>query len=134
MPSEAAEGWTDQNGEEVAEEWAGWEEETVEEDLSSAVEDLGISHDDGGEGNRFAKAAERDDAIKMILARSSRTLRAALGMDEEASDADIKRRALKLLRLLHPDFSINIPLKGTKRHARIEGAFKKLSVLRDASE
>ena len=37
-----------------------------------------------------------------------------------------------LLRLLHPDFTINQPLKGSKKHARIEAAFKKLSALRDA--
>ena len=102
--------------------------------------------EDGAEGSsgsgdasleveRSAKAAERDAAIKLILARGSRTLHAALGVGDGAvSDAEVKKRALKLLRLLHPDFSINLPHKGTKKHMRIEAAFKKLSVLRDASE
>ena len=40
-------------------------------------------------------------------------------------------RSRKLLRLLHPDYSINLPLKGTGRHERIEAAFKKLNGLRD---
>ena len=91
------------------------------------------AEDEAADEKRAAKTAERDAAIKQILARGSRTLRAALGMPGETSDAELKRRALKLLQLLHPDFSINIGLKGTKKHARIEGAFKKLSVLRDAS-
>ena len=44
----------------------------------------------------------------------------------------MRKKALHLLRLLHPDYAINLPLKGTKQHARIEAAFKKLSALRDA--
>ena len=81
---------------------------------------------------REAKVAERDAAVRLILARGSRTLRVAVGMEEGASETEARRRALKLLRLLHPDFSINLPLKGTKQQLRIEAAFKKLSGLRDA--
>ena len=55
----------------------------------------------------------------------------AVGCDLAASPAEVRKRALKLLRLLHPDFSLNLPLKGTKKHARIETAFKKLNELRE---
>ena len=48
-----------------------------------------------------------------------------------SSEAEMQKEVRKLLRLLHPDFSINMALKGTKQHARIEAAFKKLSGLRD---
>jgi hypothetical protein len=40
------------------------------------------------------------------------------------------KRVKKLLILMHPDFTINLPLKGTKQHIRIEAAFKKLVGLR----
>ena len=80
---------------------------------------------------REAKAAERDAAVKRVLARSSRTLKAALGLRELASEAEVISSTRQLMRLLHPDFTINIPLKGTKRYAKITAAFKKLNGLRD---
>ena len=49
-----------------------------------------------------------------------------------ASEVEVHKQVKKLLRLLHPDYSINQPLKGTKKHARIEAAFKKLNGLREA--
>jgi len=83
---------------------------------------------------RKAKARERDQAARRILARSSRTLMEALGLHEEASDAEVDSTVRKLLRLLHPDYSINLALKGTRRHQRIEAAFKRLNGLRDDAE
>ena len=77
---------------------------------------------------------ERDAAIKTILQRGSRTVRQALGVEDRTPDDEVRKRVRQLLRLLHPDFTINIPLKGTKKHMRIEAAFKKLSGLRDANE
>ena len=56
----------------------------------------------------------------------------ATGLSLSASDAEMRKKALHLLRLLHPDYVINLPLKGTRQHERIEAAFKKLSALRDA--
>ena len=105
----------------------------------SASSEAGAAPGDGVcsviDESRSAKAVERDAAIRLILARRSRTLRAAMGLEAGMEDdAEVKKRALKLLRLLHPDFTINHPLKGTKKHMRIEAAFKKLSCLRDASE
>ena len=55
----------------------------------------------------------------------------ATGLSLAASDSELRKKSLLLLRLLHPDYVINLPLKGTKQHARIEAAFKKLSALRD---
>ena len=86
------------------------------------------------EDDRQAKAAERDAAIPLILARGGRTVRAALGVATQSSgggtvsDAEVRKAVLRTLRLLHPDFTINIPLKGTKKHMRIEAAFKKLRI------
>jgi U4/U6.U5 tri-snRNP-associated protein 1 len=57
-------------------------------------------------------------------------VRAALGLKPLATDQQVSKRLRQLLRLLHPDASINQPLKGTKHLARIEGAFKKLSALK----
>ena len=84
--------------------------------------------------------AERDAAVVRILGQTShgtrtppaKSLRTATGLGLSASDGDMRKKALHLLRLLHPDYAINLPLKGTKQHARIEAAFKKLSALRDA--
>ena len=81
--------------------------------------------------SREAKAEERDIAVKRVLAKSAKTLKAALGLKPLASDAEVRKRVRQLLRLLHPDFSMNLELKGTKQHARIESAFKKLNGLRD---
>ena len=80
---------------------------------------------------RRDKTAERDRAVKRILARSSKTLREALGLRPQAADAQVTACVRKQMRLLHPDYSINLELKGTSRHARIEAAFKKLNHLRD---
>jgi hypothetical protein len=86
----------------------------------------------GSQGeNREDKSAERDRAVKRILARSSKTLREELGMRPRAADAEVTACVRKQMRLLHPDYSINLALKGTNRHARIEAAFKKLNHLRD---
>ena len=67
-----------------------------------------------------------------VLSRSNRNLKAAIGLGVLASEVEVHKQVKKLLRLLHPDYSINQPLKGTKKHARIEAAFKKLNGLREA--
>ena len=79
------------------------------------------------------RMAERDAAVKRILAKQPRcrSLRQAVGLNLAASDAEVNKKVLKLLRLLHPDFSLNLSIKGTKQHARIEAAFKRLAGLRD---
>ena len=83
--------------------------------------------------HREDKVAERDAAVSRILAKAPkcRSLRMATGVKSQTSEAEMRKKALFLLRLLHPDFSLNLPLKGTKQHARIEAAFKRLSVMRD---
>ena len=69
--------------------------------------------------------------MRRILQKSHRTLRAALGLRAVASEAEVGVCVRKQMRLLHPDYSINLALKGNKQHARIEAAFKKLNALRD---
>lgn len=83
---------------------------------------------------RKAKAKERDVAARRILAHSSKTLMDALGLPETASDVEVDRTMRKVLRLLHPDYSINLASKGTRRHERIEAAFKRLNGLRAEAE
>ena len=82
---------------------------------------------------RGAKAAERDAAVQRILGKSKGSscpsLEDALGVAQLASESEVGRHARKLLRLLHPDYSINVPLKGTKQQRRIEKAFKRLNEL-----
>ena len=58
----------------------------------------------------------------------------ALGLEASATDAEVASTVRRLLRLLHPDFSINLASKGTRRHQRIEAAFKRLNGLRDEAE
>ena len=98
----------------------------------------------GGKENaaKDKKEAERDAAVRLALGvgkgrkQQPQTLRAALGMQHAhfITDDQVKKRARDALVLLHPDFSLNRALKGTKKHAQIAEAFKKLSALRDASE
>ena len=80
---------------------------------------------------RKARAKERDVAARRILAHSSRTLMDALGLAATATDSEIESTVRRLLRLLHPDYSINLSIKGTRAHARITAAFKRLNGLRD---
>ena len=80
---------------------------------------------------RKAKAKERDLAAKRVLSIRSKTLTDALGLAGNATDAEVESTVRKLLRLLHPDYSINLLIKGTRRHQRIEAAFKRLNGLRN---
>ena len=80
--------------------------------------------------SRELKAAERDECVKRVLEKGTRTLKAALGLEERASSDKVVANARKQLRLLHPDFGINLALQGTKQHKRIELAFKKLNGLK----
>jgi hypothetical protein len=79
------------------------------------------------------RVAVRDEAVRRLLVKHPRcrSLRAAVGCSLSVPEAEVRKRALKLLRLLHPDFSLNMQLKGTKAHVRIEAAFKRLTGLRD---
>ena len=68
---------------------------------------------------------ERDNAVKLVLTpghdrQLPDTLRAAMGMKHAhfLTDAEVSKRALQVLRLLHPDFGLNLPLKGTKKYER----------------
>ena len=55
-----------------------------------------------------------------------------LGLDPRvAGEAEVKHAIRLAMRLLHPDNSINIALKGTIAGGRIEAAFKKVNNLKD---
>ena len=95
-----------------------------EEEAVAAVLDEGIAQ------LREDKALERNRAVRRILAPSTKTLKDALGLREVTSNKEMAARIRKLLRLLHPDFAINLALKGTEEHERIDAAFKKLNNLR----
>ena len=60
-----------------------------------------------------------------------RTVYAMLGMDKGASDAELMRAMRLAMRLLHPDASLNMALKGTEAGARVEAAFKRVNNLKD---
>jgi len=80
---------------------------------------------------RRVRAKERDLAARRILAHSSKSLTQALGLASDACDCEVERSVRRVLRLLHPDYSINLALRGTLQHQRIEAAFKRLNGLRD---
>ena len=81
--------------------------------------------------HRSAKEVERDAAVRTVL--KARSLRDALGLPMNTPDAEAATRGRKLLQLLHPDFPINLSIKGSKKQLRIEAAFKKLNGLRAAA-
>ena len=81
------------------------------------------------QAERSEKEKQRDRAVKAVL--NSRSRHAMLGLDPSA-DANAVRHAVRLaMRLLHPDRSINICLKGTKEYMRIEAAFKRVNNIKD---
>ena len=106
--------------EENEEAWPGMQAGATEEELELARA-------------RQAKAHERDITAQRVLSYSSRTLVDALGLGKGATDTEVESRVRKLLRLLHPDYGINAAIKGTRRHQRIEAAFKRLNGLRGTS-
>lgn len=87
-----------------------------------------MSGGDGGESggtpdpqqSRDDKAMARDAAVRKVLLRSTTSLAAAVGLPFGSNSADVVARSRKLLRLLHPDYVINLPLKGTKRRSSIK--------------
>ena len=103
-----------------------------EEAEDEEVEDDRLSEEERAlAAARSAKGRERDVAARRILAHSSRSLMDALGLAATATDSEIESTVRRLLRLLHPDYSINLSIKGTRAHARITAAFKRLNGLRD---
>ena len=96
----------------------GLSEATTEEEVAQAMA-------------RKARVKERDAAARRILAHSSKTLMQALGLQATATDAAVESTVRRLLRLLHPDYAINLSIKDTRQHERIEAAFKRLNGLRD---
>ena len=102
------------------------DEENDEDDESLAewVTDEILEH-------RTAKEVERDEAVRTIL--KARSLTDALGLTHTADEGEVNPRVRKLLQLLHPDFAINLAIKGTKKQLRIEAAFKKLNGLRGSA-
>ena len=82
---------------------------------------------------RAARVAERDEAARRVLSRESKTLMEALGLQESADDAEVDKTVRRLLRLLHPDYTINQALReGSRKQLRIDAAFKRLNGLRES--
>jgi hypothetical protein len=122
---------------EKADPYAEWRGTTGNDDASEESDEEeslpeGASEEEVAQAlARKARAKERDVAARRILAHSSRTLMDALGLAATATDSEIESTVRRLLRLLHPDYSINLSIKGTRAHARITAAFKRLNGLRD---
>ena len=77
---------------------------------------------------RGAKVAERDAAVERILAHGRPTLKEALGATPEGETLEQGTHVRRLLRLLHPDYSLNLALRG-KPLRRTLRAFKRLNGL-----
>ena len=52
-----------------------------------------------------------------------------LGLREAASPSEVMLAIRLAMRLLHPDRSINLPLKGTPKGRQLEAAFKRVNNL-----
>ena len=116
-----------------AEAAAAWDEYILTESESEGDDDQSLAEwvTDEILEHRSAKEVERDEAVRTIL--KARCLTDALGLTHAADESEINPRARKLLQLLHPDFPINLAIKGTKKQLRIEAAFKKLNGLRESA-
>jgi len=119
-------GTTEEEGEDEGEEREGEEDEDEDEAMVAGMSDEELAQVEA----RRVKMRERDAAARRILAHSSKTLMDALGLPESATDAEVDSTARKLLRLLHPDYAINLAGKGSRQQRRIEAAFKRLNGLR----
>ena len=75
-------------------------------------------------------ALKRLDATSMLGAAKSigrrRELPKLLGIELSSTEVEVQRRLRLLMRLLHPDRSINLPLRGKPEGGRVEAAFKAL--------
>ena len=105
-----------------------------EEDEDAAADDESLAEWITAEilETRGAKAAERDAAVQRILAHGSShgSLKTALGLPAGAPEAEVGSQLRHLLRLLHPDYSINQHLQ-EKQQGRVEKAFKRLNSMRE---
>ena len=108
----------------ITDEASAWEESATEEQRQLAAA-------------RAIKAVEREHAVQRILAQNRKddpkTLKQALGLSPDSSDVEVERHMRRVLRLLHPDYSINQHLP-QKQHGRVDAAFKRLNGLRMSSD
>lgn len=72
---------------------------------------------------------EDPSALKTGAAGALRDVCKLLGLPPTATTAEQQKRARLLMRLLHPDRSINLKLRGTAEGDQIEAAFKVLGNL-----
>ena len=85
-----------------------------------------VSHQDA---ERYEKQQQRDRAVTAVL--TSTSVRAMLGLPETANEAQIRQAVRLAMRLLHPDRTMNLSLKGTRQFDRLEAAFKRVNNLKD---
>ena len=81
---------------------------------------------------RKAKEAQRDLMLSRVLsAPSNAKLSRILGVPLEATLPELMQAVRLALRLLHPDRSMNVPLRHSAKGKQLETAFKRINALKD---
>lgn len=81
---------------------------------------------------RRVKEVQRDLALRRAgSAPPGAPLLRVLGLRAHAPKADVMQAVRLALRLLHPDRSMNIPLRGSAKGQQLEAAFKRINALKD---
>ena len=76
------------------------------------------------------KEAQRDLILQRVRTSPPRASpQRMLGLREAASPSEVMLAIRLAMRLLHPDRSINLPLKGTPKFRQLEAAFKRVNNL-----
>ena len=90
------------------------------------------STDEAMTQERRAKEAQRDWMLSRVLsAPQNAKLSRILGVPLEVTRPELMQAVRLALRLLHPDRSMNVPLRNSTKGRQLETAFKRINALKD---
>jgi hypothetical protein len=94
----------------------------------AVVEEEGQAHMQ----QRREKEAQRDLVLQRVRsAPRHATIHRVLGLSQQANRAEVMQAIRLALRLLHPDRSMNLSIRGTARGKQLEAAFKRVNNMKD---
>ena len=127
-PSRAASRAAQGEQEEAAQEEAVQEEARKRDALGpTATSSLSSS---SSSSSSPSKEAQRDLILQRVRSAPPRASpHRMLGLREGAGDSEVMLAVRLAMRLLHPDRSINLTLKGTTKGRQLEAAFKRVNNL-----
>ena len=98
---------------------------------AAAAAAAAASEETAGAQERRAKESQRDRVLQRVASGGNAKIHRVLGLPATAPRSEVMQAVRLALRVLHPDRSMNLPLKGTQKGKQIEAAFKRVNNLKD---